>query len=116
MSIDFLEIKGHPTRGQQGDMIKANIHIVTTQRPELIDPEDPSLLVHLVVYNVIILVSFVGVFLRLATKHIKQFQTHLSWEIKFAQTCPMKIPNETTVPNSIHTAHTEFPTVGEKAW
>lgn len=97
-------------------MIKATIHMVTTQRPELIDPEDPSLLVHLVVYNVIILVSFVGVFLRLATKHIKQFQTHLSWEIKFPQTCPMKIPNETTVSNSIYTAHTEFPTVGEKAW
>lgn len=55
-------------------MIRANIHMGTTQRPELIDPEDPSLLGHLVVYNVTILVTLAGAFLRFATKHIKPFQ------------------------------------------
>lgn len=59
-------------------MIKGNIHTGTTQRPELINPEDPSLLVHLVVYNVIILATFAGVFLRLATKQMKQFQKVVS--------------------------------------
>lgn len=55
-------------------MIEANIHLGTTQKPELINPEDPSLLGHRVVYNVTILVTFTGAFLSLTTKHIKQFQ------------------------------------------
>lgn len=65
-------------------MIRANIHMGTTQRPELINPEDPSLLGHLVVYNVTILVTLAGAFLRLATKHIKQFQNSLKKKINLA--------------------------------